>query len=184
MSRSYRLFPVLLVFLALLSVAAPGVLAQELQIDVSESSGTAEIEIPGSAWFQAVTGRSVPVGARLATWTQARSGFELVESEATASVSLGELSLMTLTNATGRLEIELTVGTATVAVEGVEVEVRAGDASVWTSSASFVLSPTEVAVISGEVVLTYRGTQTLLTGESARLTPHRPQPLLTPPGID
>ncbi len=159
-------------------LALPPLEAQDLQVDVSESRGTAEIQISGGDWFQAVTGRSVPAGARLATWIGARTGFVLVESDDRALVSIGELSVMDLENATERLVFRLIVGSASVDAEGVDLVVHVGDHTITTTNATFELTPDAILVSRGQVFLEIGGSRTLEAGESALLNVDRPRPLL------
>lgn len=86
-------------------LAATSVVAQEVRI--VRSTGTAEIEIPGRGWLQAVSGRLVPAGGSLATWTDA----QLVAGGGTVEFQLGRLTIVELVSVeSGRVNLRLRAG--------------------------------------------------------------------------
>lgn len=152
--------------IVLLALSA-AVYAQE--IEVSGSSGVAEIEVPGSGWLQAVSGRPAPDGARLATWVDATTGLTIVEADAVASVRLGPLSVVRLVSGTVPIVLELLAGSVSVDSNGIPVEIRVLDVTIAVDAGAFLVAEDRVHVEAGEVAVRWRGDRLLLPGASEPL---------------
>jgi len=128
-------------FLIAFLVAATLVSAQEEVVRVSRSSGTAEIEIPGRGWLQAVSGRALPEGGSVATWAEA----SLDVSGLGVDIELGPLSLLELVSVdvdAGRPVLTILLRAGTVGVRLVSSFSPGSPNSRWRRTAR---SPTEMA---------------------------------------
>jgi len=111
-------------FLIAFVLAATLGFAQEDTVRVSRSSGTAEIEIPGRGWLQAVSGRALPEGGSVATWT----GASLDVAGLGVEIELGPLTLLELVSVevnegAGRSILTVRLGAGTVGARTGEARV-------------------------------------------------------------
>ena len=141
-------------FLIAFLLAATLVCAQDDVVRVSRSSGTAEIEIPGRGWLQAVSGRALPEGGSVGTW----AGASLEVSGLGAEIELGPLTLLELVSTDGdedangpMLVIRLRAGTVTVRASGARV-------ILLTERAELALAENGTLFYGDEIVVLEQGT--------------------------
>lgn len=145
--------------LLFLVVAAGAGSAQELR--VGASTGTAEIELPGSGWLQAVSGRAVLPGSSLATWTDAEVS---VVGEG-VEIALDRLSVVSLTRVTDeRVGILLESGSVVVRSAGVSVEVQAGPIAVVLLSGELRFADGIVSLVTGNALISRGSVQREIAG--------------------
>ncbi len=136
-----------LLLLGVCLIAAVAAGAQDFR--VGSSTGTAEIELPGSGWLQAVSGRAVPPGSQLSTWLD--SGATVVADG--LEITLGELTAARFQSLRAPVTVRLLAGIILVETDAVPVELAFRGVTVRSRNALFRVGDAEVVVLSGEVEL-------------------------------
>ena len=149
--------------------------AQEVR--VAGSTGTAEIEIPGSGWLQAVTFRRFPEGGRLGTWIDGRVGFEGVGVEA----ELGPLSVVELVELEAdAILLRLAAGSISLESAGTSVVLETRYGRIVTTEAAFGYADGVLDLRTGSATIDYgdRGTREVVAPARIEMGVGRVEPVV------
>ena len=148
----------LLLSVALLLLAADGLLAQELVAVIEEAEGTVEIQVEGGAWEPAGVGDIVPIAARISTGFGARAVLAVGENAVVTVQALTRLGIDQLVREEGveRSELNLEVGRIDGVVERADVgetefELRSAIATASVRGTRFRFNGRELTVEFGNV---------------------------------
>ena len=127
-----------------------------LETSIRESSGTAELLLPGEGWRQAVSGRLVPVGATVAVWAGGSVVIVRDDGQDSIRIAAGPLTVLTVrSDGSDLLEIELVAGGVSVQTAGASVAVATDFAAIQSMAGEFSVAAGEVVLQSGSVTITY-----------------------------
>ncbi len=157
-----------LIAFALIAGAAGALGAQALE--VMESTGFVEVNLPSTGWRQAVVGRQIPAGSTLTSWLSASARIEYKGS----TLKTGPFTYATVTAVEGEVvRISLVCGSLSIEAPGpvaYEVEIRGMTVRIQAGAAD--LTAEAVSCRSGAVTLSIRegDTISLAEGDSLSLT--------------
>jgi hypothetical protein len=143
---------------AVLLLFSPLVSTVALETSIRESSGTAELLLPGEAARQAVSGRLVPVGATVAVWAGGAVVIARDDGNGQASVRItaGPLTVLTVTrDDQDLLTIALVAGGVSISTDGSDVAVTTGLATIESRTGEFSVAFNEVVLLNGTMTITY-----------------------------
>jgi hypothetical protein len=157
-----RLLPAALIML----LACAGLGGQALE--VMESTGFVEVNLPTTGWRQAVVGRQIPAGSTLTSWLSAGARMEYkgsvvkIGSGTYARITAVETDAVRISLVSGSLSIDAPGPVAyEVEIRGMTIRIEAGSADVGADT---------ISARGGKVTLSGRGDDTILLPEGGSVS--------------